>query len=596
MPWMSLASIGTTIGSSGALTRSRPTAPTVAAMQHVSLPLPSGVNITTLKGQSVEYRNRWINVGCATDNMIVDEHFRAHRLGIQPPTGIVTIAAAAGPGITASTLQVGITFRDSLTGERSAMSGLSSTIALANQAVAITVIPITSNDARVDEVEFWHIVDGAAPRLATRRQLGVAAVTENVATLSLGEAFAVTFSRLPRAKIAAIYHERLCLAGDARHPDILYCSGITFPERWEGLSFRTRNGEPIIAIIPTRTILLVLCPHSSYALRGWTEDDMVMEQIDGDFGTMNAYTPALINGSVWGADADGPWLFNGGFHRIMRDRTTEWRRLFRQFGSVFENSFGVANPNDETYRIYMSGALGQLAVRMGIPQIAGVGIKTIAWVASYDKATPEISGEMGQPDWVNDVMERTLDCGALLSLPGAARGDLYLGGCDGKVRVEIPDTDPAASGNDDSDLYTKMFTLRTGAFVGDGMGGDKQEQKSLLRLWSYLVSEEKLWTIYVRGGQEECCAEWTSLDSFIYPDNVNRFYKHDPVPPSGADPAWNYEPETVTVHGGVESVSGRTFTFEWRIVRAVRIRWAGYGGLYGPGVTDRFPVSGSGSG
>lgn len=581
MPWLhSTFKAGVFVGnltaSSGKLIRSRPTADLTP--QHVEMGFPTGYQVLDRKPTSVTYRNRWYMVGHGSDNVLVDENFRVLRQGILPPIRVPVLAAGAGPGPTGS-CRVRIRFYDEDTDQWSPGSGWSNTVSLANQARAVTNIQ-TSAEARVTHIGIEVEINGGTPRISTMRQLGVSSVTENVATLALGEALD-DFERMPNGTLNAIYHERQFVAGDAHAPDVLYASNQLEPEQYAGLSFKTRNGEPIVAMIPSGLagVLLVLTPKRPYILRGWTEDDMVFEPQPFRIGAYNAHSVIDIDGNVWIVGPQGIFLFNGAFHNMLLDRLTEWQELSKADRAIYETGFCSYDPNDTTFSFWTSGYGSSPS---WIPNPDSATIKTVAWVCDYSSTQPEVSGSFTQPDWYVDVIARQVESAGNLSIPGGRRGDLYIGSCDGFSRVKDP-----TDGDDDSDGYDKRYWLRLPHYVMTDPGGDWGEGKTFERVWLYFESEDNAWTLYLRGGDEKAYLQ-------KLPDNTDYWWKNDVaasellITNDGFDTL--YAPQTV--HPFQPSrCSGRGLTTDLTVPHPVDIRFAGIGGLWTKGQATRGVVT-----
>jgi hypothetical protein len=167
---------------------------------------------------------------------------------------------------------------------------------------------------RATHLELWVSIAGGLPRKVMQVEIGSETVTENTSAQSLGESYIDAFRRFPFCSINAIYHDRQLMAGDPDAPDTLYISQLFFPERWGGLTFRTRNGERIVSIIGTRDYALVMTDRSSYILQGYTDNDLTFTVADPNIGAITHVGNTVVHGMpfVW-TDA-GPYLFNGSWH------------------------------------------------------------------------------------------------------------------------------------------------------------------------------------------------------------------------------------------------------------------------------------------
>lgn len=571
---------GAAIGQSGKVYQIR--ALSESTPQVNELAQPTGFNVTDTKPTSANYRNRLYLAGLGSDNAMVDEFYRFGRQGRPAPTEIPTLAAAAGPGTTGSAI-VCIAFGDSKSGDWGPLSGPSAAVALANQARTTGNLPTTCSDPRMDLIGVWVSMDGSAFRLATKRTLGVASITENVATLALGEAFPTTFTALPRGTMNAIYHERQFIAGDSRFPDVLYCSGILFPERYESLSFTTRNGEPITFIIATRELLLVFTSTAAYALRGYTEDDMSLDLIDGDIGAFGPLCGKLVNGNPVFANDKGIWLYNGAFHLILKDRQAEWAAAVKAEQGAYEAGFAVVDPNSYTFEFYVNPVT---ATPLNYTSYGlAFSPQTLSWVGYYKDAVPEISGSYGQYEWSFDTQQRKVTCAAFLSVPGGKRGDLYQGASDAKIRYR-----DATDDNDDSDSLVKTLFIRHGALDMGDPGGMDEDGKTFVEMWSYLKSETSAWKFYLKSGDDYA-------ERQMVPDNLLSFWTQSI--------AASFKTETRDINGTTYSidsipksrhphlpqrVSGHCLVPEYWCSSPIGFVFGGFGGTYGPGPGTRPPA------
>lgn len=578
MPWlMSSGAAGGSFGYTGQLWRWRPTSDDLTQSQQITL--PTGVNTVDEQGSSVTYRNRHYITGRYTSNLVVDEFFRAHVQGIRPPTAPATIATGAATGITGDVVGY-LTFYDEKTGERSPLSGASSSVSFSNQKVSWTSIPTTSPDPRVTHVEFWRSVDGGTIRFVTRRQLGVTSLTEAVATLSLGAAFGTNFERLPRGKVNAIYNQRQCVAGNAQAPDTLYVSALFQPERYESLSFATDKGEPIVGLAAAREVLVAFTPTSMYMLRGYTEADMTFKLIEEGIGAVNHACIRVIRDNIWFVSDNGIYMWNGAPHLMNRDMETVWVDFYAANRALVEKGFGLHSRGDRTYRFYVSDASLSLT-DMKVPNPANDTIQTIGWVADYTEVRSEAGGMYSQPSWSWDIMAREIASAAELGLPGTKRYDTYLGFCDGKAYLEDADDN-----NDASDAYDKMLYIRTKAYHLGSIAGDDERYggATLTRAWTHILAEDDAWIALFKAGDEETGAD--GLISNAQTSQSGLWY--DSVSASAnSDTSWDYVPQTVHPHAP-ESVSGRTITAEFRVnTPSKTVNWRGWGGYTTPGPAGR---------
>jgi hypothetical protein len=600
MAWLSTTHLAAPEGGAGKVFVSRPTTGTLA--NHKEIAVPSGFKITKTRPSVAGYNGRAYYAGLGSDNFLVDEYYRGLRQGMIPPNTVPTLATS-GTGVTGSAITA-IAWYDPLTDEWSHLSASSSAVTLTNQGRNTGNIPATPPEARYTHFGVFVSMDGAAFRLSTKRQAGVTSVIENVATLSLVSITGITdgsgFERAPRAAYNTFYHDRQVWAGDSRHPDTVYVSVIGLPERYEGLSFRTRNGEPIVGLGANRDVCLVFTPFSYYVLRGYTNDDMTLTLGDSDIGCMSHHTIQVINDRIWWANNKGVWMYNGAPHFMIRDRETEWQRLYQDFRDDFEDAFAVVDPNANTYSIVLgsvttvgsvSGDVAHTAFE--VPDPDGTTPSTFAWVADLSDVIPELGGSMGQPGWYMDVWDRTTECAAVLSIPGSRRRDPYYGNCDGTIRYYAPEATSGDYTTDDDDGYGKLVWIRSKAYDFGDPGGDLREGKEFVRLWTYLEAEYDAWTLYCQGGDEKAYEQ-------VLPDNEVNWWMNNvtasrltaasvTIPNAGSFDNVTWARKSVHAHLP-QRVSGRCLTLQYSIPTAGPIHWRGFGGTYRAGEATRDAV------
>lgn len=549
------------------------------------IPQPEDICILARRGSGVNYQGRLYVVDQYTDNILIDEHMRMHRMGIDAPALKPVLASGGGGPITGMVgTHIGyISFYDSITGERSSLSAASEPFSNAGaNAITWTQIPTSSVSTRVDYIEFWRSVDGGAIRFAGRRTLGVTTFTEQTATLALGEVAPDFFERFPPMRCNAMYHDRLCMAGDKEAPDTLYLSALFFPERFEGLTFKTRNGEPIVGLINVRDMLLVLCPNSSYILQGYSEDDMVFSLSEPDLGALNHHGLKLVHGNAIIPNNKSIYLFNGSWHNLMKDGMEEWRSLVDTHSEDFALGFGNYDPVRDVYKFTVSGIDFILGDYYGPPAI------TLSWVADMKPATPQLEGTFNPPNWSFDARNRTDFCSAVLALPGWSRPQLVTGSLsDGRIRKENAED----NFDDDEDQYLKTFTIMTGGYLLGDPGGNAEDGKTLKRLWTYLESEFNNWEMRVVGGDEKAYGAFSNAD-FLW----NTYVTHREVIPFSATSGeiqigpdlYTFIGTAKTVHvHGPERVSGRCFFLLVSVASPNHVTFRGFGFTYGPGPIAR---------
>ncbi len=592
MPWLTFHEDADNVagfGNEGATTWFRANTPAGHA-----IPQLSEIGIMAAGGVGCSYNGRLYVTNQYTDNVLVDEHLRLHRLGITAPDVVPVLASGGGGPISGlSGLHIGyVSFYDILTNERSSLSAASvefDNVAGAN-AITWTSLPTSApGNARVTHIELWRSVDGGAIRFVGRRTIGTTTATEQIPTLALGEVAPDFFERFPPCKMNAMYHDRMFLAGDRQNPDTLYASAMFFPERFEGLTFRTRNGEPITAIINVRDMLLVCCPSSSYILQGYSEDDAVFSMSEPELGAINMRGVKLAHGNAIIPNSKSIYLFNGSWHNIMPDSMDEWRRCYDLFPEEFEAGFGIFSPAEDIYKFCVTNILTQSFE--GIQPVfhdfylpSGGVVGSLYWVGDMRPCVPQLEGTFGQPHWSFDFRQREDLCNAIVAVPGWTRPQCMTGSLgDGYLRLENSTIDFT----DDGDFYDNTFSVQTGGYLMGQPGGGPEDGKTLKRLWTYVRSEDNLWEMRVVGGDDEANYGLTApLQVFN-----NQIQYRTAVSPSIATTVFDdleFRAGFKGVHHHVpEKVSGRAFFVMVFAAAPEHVIFRGFGGTWIPGPATR---------
>jgi hypothetical protein len=592
MPWLigELHADGT-VGKTGKDFWCRPDANSTG--KFINMPFPSDFRAVDGRLSAITYGDRVYMVGRHTDNSMVDQHFRLLRQGMLAPDVVPTISAVApiGSGVSWASGVIGyLSFWDEMTGERSPLSAPTTTLAASsNKAFSWGNLPTSDPFGRATHLEFWRSVDGGSIRLAVRRQLGVTSAQEEIATLGLGEVAPDSFTRLPRCKINALYHDRQAAAGDVKNPDILYLSAQFFPERYEGLSFRTRRGEPITGLVNVRDMLLVLCPDSSYILQGYNENDLTFELSEPELGCLTHFGIQVIHGNAWIPNHKGIFIFNGSWNPAFIGQENEWKRCLKDDRKAMEQGWGEHDIERETYTFKFNPTSFNtlpMAEDGDVPNPDAVTINTFGWSGNYKEVIPQLSGSFQQPKWSFLVRGRKDKCSALLGVPGATRFDLYTGsaGAD-NVYAENSST----NFDDQGDTYLGRVTFRSPHLLMDMPGGDADSGKEFTDFWSYVEAENNAWELRLLCGDEEAWRQSWTAPPALSANGRNPAIFYDAIAASAEtlvttvpDGSWDLVPKTVHIHQPTNSV-GRGLTVIIHASSPNRMKIKGFGGIFLPG-------------
>lgn len=496
--------IGTTVQSAGAFGNTGNFYVMNPAADIIEIPIPDSVNATDSRTSFATYngdaKSRCYMVGGWTDNLVLTEHYTLTKQGIPAPinpivnaagTGmIVGCVASTGPGVTGNCI---VYFRwwDDLNARRSPLSDGSPTFALANQARSWSNLPTEPNDDTVTHIEGWVSMDGGFPRFAWRRDLGTTTVVENVATALLADAETESLTRFPRGRFNVMWNDRQVIAGDDRHPDRLYLSPTSDPENYGGFYLRTRKGEQIVGLISMRKQLIVLSATSSYIVEGYTEDDITMDILEPEIGTISHFAIAQADGWAILPAHRGIYLLTGStFHPISHEFNLTWRWQYKQHRTAYENSWAVNDIETNSYKLFV-GTNDMLSLPFGDNVHS-------YWVLDYTKLLPNAGGDFQQPALSIDARLRKDECAAILKVPGGRGGSLFTGSSDGIIREEnvVEDTD------DDGDFLLKEMLWRTGHVFPNGPGGSEEDGALHVQGWAFVRSEDSEYSIAIYNGDE----------------------------------------------------------------------------------------------
>ena len=451
--------------------------------------------------------------------------------------------------------------------------------AMATAGAALVCKPVS----RVSHVELWVSVFGGLPRFIARLRIGTTSFTESTATLALGEAEVTSFEAMPYGTINLFYNDRQLVSGVDGHRDTVYLSAIGFPERWEGLSFRTAYGEPIVGMFRFRDYVVLLCPRSSYKLQGYTEDDYVRTVLEAKIGGLGHLSNAVAETRAFVPSADGVQIFNGAFHPAIPTRNREWQKDYGANRPAWESGFAIVNPNDETYQFYPN----PLRLITPDPQTTlptAPDNKAFVYVACYDSVHVSDGGDLASPDWFSDTHKSPNDgytTFAAYVVPSGQRiGKVVRGDNLGYV-YEEDETDGIAYNG-------AAIIVPAQLFFGE-YGGDRDEGKKLVRFWSYVESEDSDWSVRVWPGDERAYPPDRDPDNSIFnavrtlvptfQDNVGASRHTGNV--GGYAVRW--QPKTVHIHGMELPSAGRGHAFEYRFTNPIAVKFYGLGGVWSVG-------------
>jgi len=292
----------------------------------------------------------------------------------------------------------------------------------------------------------------------------------------------------------------------------------------------------------------------------------VISKLSPSIGCISHFAIVNIHNRLWFPSEDGVYTYDGSFKFQMEDLKTLWKDDFKIHKGEYLKAIAVDDREMQVYKL--------LIPRNQLPL-------SLYYVGAYTDLEPETGGGAGQPYWTIDQRNRR-DSTIGLASDGNSN-EVITGNCDGWLRRENVDGD----GDDDGDTLGKHLTIRHGHnLMGDPMG-DEEEGKTFPKLHTSVESEATAWTLYALGGDEQAYLQ-------VRPDNTTYFWK-DSVSESYFSQTidnvlYTYIPKTIHWHYP-ERVSGRGITVEIQANAPIRMKYRGYGGVWGPGPASRPPAT-----
>lgn len=530
---------------------------TYVTSDFVELPLPAGVAGVMRRPVWARFNlgthSRHYGTGAFTANILVDEWMRMLRQGIKAPTTIPTVALSAGPGPTGQTIPY-LRFLDSLGARVSPLSGPGATLAASNNGFTWSTLPTSTPDGSADSLQGLRSMDGALPRLAWTRQLGVTSVVENLATQALGEAHATDFDEPPLCSMSAIYHWAQWLSGHEKFPERVFRSDLFEPERYAGLYVQT-DGEPVVGLVVANDTLLFGSKFRIYRATGFDVDDIDREIEKPDVGMISHDANVSVNQRAIIPSWDEVWLYDGGWVPLLRGRQKEWVREYKTFQEQYDRAHGFYDPKRRTY------TFGPVQHTEHAPNPG----EWVFWTLHCEGVFPDLSTGGFNPRWTIDKMSRERCASTVWTLPGSSQPAVAYGFDDGFIRIQDEEDH-----DDDGDIFQKAFVVEPAAFRPDP-GGGPLDASTFHKLWSYFQSEDQDWLLEVRTGGPHCRTR-------LNPDFS------DPMPFSGQN---SFE-EVETLHAHVlEQCVGSVIQPKYIVQGPLGVRFNGWGLTWGRGVHTR---------
>lgn len=519
--------------------------------------------------------SRNYGVGAWTANILVDEHFRTLRQGIPAPTIIPTMGSGGGSGLTANFIGY-LRFRDSRGQRVGPLSAPSETFAAVDDDRKWDDIPTTCPDPSVDEIQGLVSADGALPRVAWTRQLGVTTVTEAVPTGLLEDAALTDFTAMPLLGFNVIYNSAQWGFGNQLHPERVFRSDTSEIERYSGV-FIQSDGEPVLGGWIQNNAFFFASRKRIYRATSHTELDIEREIEKEDLGVIGHFGICQTRGRTIVPTPEGFKLHAGEWRDISGKRTTEFKKNYKAYRQDFEAAQGHF---DQEEKVYTFGP---------VPHIDFPGL-WVDWVLNLQALFPEDGGD-GRADWSLDVRARKIETRATLTLPGSSEPTLVLGTCEGQAYIGNQEDDPGDFG----DAYDKRLLIGPGTFQPDP-GGFPEDAQEWHTSWNYMKSEDVDWTPEWRGGGEYAHVQDTAGFSDPTPASLS-FVETEEVISECIDGEETVQITRVTAeprtlhHHILDNLAGSCLALLITVRLPIHVLWRGWGGTFSRGPNVRGTIT-----
>jgi hypothetical protein len=428
----------------------------------------------------------------------------------------------------------------------------------------------------ITHVELWVSMNGETPRKSGMVDLGVASLTENTATLALGEAAPDEYTRFPPCRFNFVWQQRQWMCGDPVYPNRIYYSPINIPDQMEGW-LETLYGDAAIALFGNRDMLFVGSSERVYHVDAFTAGDFALRVAEPGLGVLNHFANVAVRGNIIVPSRRGIYVCTGGtFVFVASDYQNEWR--------AFQDTDGFwahDHRDDGTVRIY----LGSLA---GAVDYTRFGLSAVLDDEAPATATAYLVLDYGNFDQLtNRGIEIFIDYRARLDtsafyvpVAGASNRGLWVCSDDGGIRID--QAVGAGDTDDDGDDFGREAIVAGRHTFDMNFGGSDADGRIWQNVWMFVESEENAWTLSLWAGDEKAYqgdAPW-SADVLASLKTATR------TDENGTRFDYLYVPKTV--HFFVPQIPGRGMTFLIVVPEpAHSFAFRGWGAKHTPGPVGR---------
>lgn len=475
-----------------------------SAGNQVQVTKATGVKGLNIRPAFSQYRNRTYIAGQFSSPQVFTEDFSIFAAGVDAPTVVPVLASGSIPGgftgVTGNFIGY-ITFAHkgnsgAIIQESNPSQG-SLTLSISAAAGRVwTNLPTVSQNPRVTHIRGYVSADGAIPRLAWERSIGVSTVTEAMPVASLSTPLPTkldaTGTAVPDLNARGVppyclfvegYHDSTWWAGDPKFPDRIYPSKLFEPESVDstdtGPWLRTKDGEAVTGLRRWNDQLIVGTRSGIYAIQGYGPSDYEIRKLSSYYNVISHHSMVRCgpNEDLYFAAQQGVCMYNGNFVYLMENMYPYWRDDYRAHIVNYENCFGA---EDRLFRCY-------------ILQIPQDDLTTFRYVGHYE---PVAAG--AQPWWTFDKRARQENAlGQLLNTGNFY--ELYSGACDGYVRKENVST----NNDDDGDSQGKAVDVSTKHYFMGDQSGDDMHGRTFTNVETFLETEEANTTLNAYCGDDD---------------------------------------------------------------------------------------------
>lgn len=427
------------------------------------------------------------------------------------------------------------------------------------KAKRLWTLPTTAPDARVTHKAIYVSWNGAAPRHVQDVALATASVTEDTPALNLGRLMEEDGTIPPYGVFNETNHQRVWYAGIPEHPDRIYFSNFGDAEAvGEDNYLLTTSGQAVTGIKKLGETTVVFTANTTDVIYGNTPSTFAILPRDPTIGCISHHGIINMFNRLWFPSQDGMRTYNGGFTYVMESLRDFWRDDYKANPSAYENCFAGVDFDFHCYLLTLDKAT------------------TFRYAGYYLPYEPAVGGGENQPWWFIDKRSRKdTAMGRLTYITGTARTKLITGSGDGFLREEGVMTNR----DDDGDVLLKALIIQPKHYMFNDPGGFGDGGKNLVKLHSYVESEETPWALKVYGGDESAINSMAEQWGKTVPASLKT--------EDDAGVTKTYTAVTVHNHNGVEKASGRGFTFVYTASEPKNFYWRGLGGTWTLGSVSR---------